>query len=673
MKKIDLHIHTVATVSDSPFTFDLSKLKEYVTKLEIDCIAITNHNCFDFNQFTLIREELDIVIFPGIEIDLEGGHLLLIADNTSVADINEFSSKCQLVTNKIQTNTDSLTLEEFKAIFPKLDQYLLIPHYQKKPIIRDEIISGLDTLITAGEVSSYKKFKSCIKDSDLLVPVIFSDSRYFSELRNFSTQQTYIDLEEVTLTGIKACLTDKQKVFLSKEEGNDFFQATDDGLKLSTALNIIIGGRSTGKTVTLNKIESTHENVKYIRQFSLLQNDEQKFEELLSRRHSSLTEDYLKEFKNAISAVINIDHKQNKVDIEKYLESLLKFAADNEKQDAFSKTTLFSENKFGTKDLTTLRKLINASKALRENLEYKKTINKHVSDRTLLSLEVDLMKEFIKIEEDNSKKDWINVLVHKIKDELRFRTSSTIPEDIDFYNILLENQKIKKFNALVKELQKDRIIDTKELRGFKIVASTKRFTNATHLKKVCSRQISLVDAYSKYNNPFTFLMALKQLDIADTELYKYFVDIEYKTLNKYGFQVSGGERSEFNLLHEINDALKHDMLLIDEPESSFDNIFLKSEVNEMLRDISKSIPVIIVTHNSTVGASIKPNYVACTERRLNEDKIEYNIYSGFPSDKELKSANGRVISNYEAMLNCLEAGDNEYKKRRTESYEILEN
>lgn len=363
----------------------------------------------------------------------------------------------------------------------------------------------------------------------------------------------------------------------------------------------------------------------------------------------------------------------NKIDIEKYLESLLKFAADNEKQDAFSKTTLFSENQFGTKDLSTLRKLVNASKTLRENLEYEEIINRHISDETLLDLEIDLMKEFISLEEDNSKKEWVNVLINKIKDELRFRTSSTIPEDIDFYNILLENQKIKKFNALVKELQKDRVIDTKELRGFKIVASTKRFANATHLKKVCNRQISLVDAYSKYNNPFAFLMALKQVDIAETELYKYFVDIEYKTLNKYGFQVSGGERSEFNLLHEINDALKHDMLLIDEPESSFDNIFLRSEVNEMLRDISKSIPVIIVTHNSTVGASIKPNYIACTERKLNQNEIEYNIYSGYPFDKELKSANGSIISNYEAMLNCLEAGDDEYKKRRTESYEILKN
>ncbi|MGQ1786903.1 MULTISPECIES: hypothetical protein [unclassified Saccharicrinis] len=46
MKKIDLHIHTVSTISDSYFEFDILKLKEYVQKLSLDCIAITNHNVF---------------------------------------------------------------------------------------------------------------------------------------------------------------------------------------------------------------------------------------------------------------------------------------------------------------------------------------------------------------------------------------------------------------------------------------------------------------------------------------------------------------------------------------------------------------------------------------------------------------------------------------------------
>ncbi|WBX72939.1 histidinol-phosphatase [Tenacibaculum pacificus] len=673
MKKIDLHIHTISTVSDYHFDFDLSKLKEYIEKLEIDCIAITNHNTFDFNQYNTIKDNLDIIVFPGIEIDLERGHLLVISDNDDLSEINDFSKKCKRVNNLIETKDDYITLDEFKDIFPNLDKYLVIPHYHKKPIIKPKVIEQIETLITAGEVSSYKKFKTCIKDSESLVPVIFSDSRYFSEMKNFSTQQTWVDLEEITLSGIKSCLTDKQKVFLTKEEGNEFFRATAEGLMLSTGLNVILGQRSTGKTVTLNKIHNTHENIKYIKQFSLLQDDAQKFEELLSRRHSSVSEDYLKEFKKVVDSVKDIDLKQNEVEIENYLNSLLKFASDNEKADAYSNTKLFSENHFGEKDLLGLKKLINATVALKENTEYKTIINRHLNAKSLESLELDLMKEYIEIEESNLKKDWVNTLITKVKDELRFRTSSSIPTDVDFYRTLIDNEKIKKFITIVNNIKSEKEIDKKEIRGFKIVASTKRFSNASHLKKVCSRQISLVPAFNKYHEPYSYLLALKKAEIEDTEIFKYFVDIEYKTLNKLGFPVSGGERSEFNLLHEINDALKHNMLLIDEPESSFDNIFLKNEVNELLRDISKSIPVIIVTHNSTVGASIKPNFIACTKREIVNGEIEYKTFSGFPADKQLKSVDGETIDNFEIMLNCLEAGQDEYNRRRNQAYEILKN
>jgi predicted metal-dependent phosphoesterase TrpH len=45
--------------------------------MELDCIAITNHNLFDKNQFETISATLKIPVLPGIEIDLEGGHILL--------------------------------------------------------------------------------------------------------------------------------------------------------------------------------------------------------------------------------------------------------------------------------------------------------------------------------------------------------------------------------------------------------------------------------------------------------------------------------------------------------------------------------------------------------------------------------------------------------------------
>ena len=47
MKKIDLHIHTLSTIKDKPFDFDLNKLQEYISVSHLDVIAITNHNIFD--------------------------------------------------------------------------------------------------------------------------------------------------------------------------------------------------------------------------------------------------------------------------------------------------------------------------------------------------------------------------------------------------------------------------------------------------------------------------------------------------------------------------------------------------------------------------------------------------------------------------------------------------
>jgi len=52
--------------------------------------------------------------------------------------------------------------------------------------------------------------------------------------------------------------------------------------------------------------------------------------------------------------------------------------------------------------------------------------------------------------------------------------------------------------------------------------------------------------------------------------------VDYKILNEYGLEVSGGQQAEYNLLSSIQNARNFDILLIDEPESLFDNIFLKT-------------------------------------------------------------------------------------------------
>ena len=136
------------------------------------------------------------------------------------------------------------------------------------------------------------------------------------------------------------------------------------------------------------------------------------------------------------------------------------------------------------------------------------------------------------------------------------------------------------------------------------------------------------------------------------------------------FDVSGGERSEFRLLQEIADAKQYDMLLIDEPESSFDNLFLNNEVNELIREISETVPVVLVTHNNTVGASIKPDFVIYTKKVVQRDRVRYEHYSGFPSDRFLTALDGSKTKNFEIIMNCLEAGEVAYSEIG-HRYEIL--
>lgn len=670
MKKIDLHTHTVSSISDKDFNFSLEKVSEYVEKLKIDALAITNHNLFDLGQYFRIKESLDITVFPGIEIDLERGHILLITEDEEFETVR-FFEKCKMVSDLIKDKEDYLSLDQFHTIFPELDKYLVIPHYDKKPIIKDEIISAINTNISAGEVTSISKFKRAFKNEEGLVPVLFSDIRFHTQLETFPTRHTFVDLEEITLTGIKSCLFDRNRISLTKEDGNEFFQATDDGLMLSTKLNIILGERSSGKTFTLNKISASAGNVKYIKQFSLLQNDEEKFNENNRIRLSLIHHNYLDEFRKIIEDVSQVDLQQNHIDIENYLESLLKFASENEKKDLYSKCILFNQDTFLIEDISNLKELINSVINLIENKEYQDIIIKHLSQTDLKNLAVELIEKEIKANEEIQQKKWLNTLINDIKRELRIKTTGTFVEEINLNKIALDQMKVVKFEEVTEMLKNRKQIDKEDLGKFSVITSTEPIGGASDLQKIGRDKKTYSTAFKHYNNPYKYLLKLKGLEVEDANLYKFFIKIDSITYNQDGFRVSGGERSEFNLIHEIKDATKYDMLLIDEPESSFDNNFLNKEINAIIKHISTLMPVVVVTHNSTVGASIKPNYLAITQKKLENKKIMYRIFTGYPHDKELFCSDGKKIQNFDALLNCLEAGVKAYNERKDQTYDIL--
>jgi hypothetical protein len=672
MKKIDLHVHTISTISDRDFTFCMDTLKRYVTDANLDAIAITNHNMFDAQQFRALKELLQIAVFPGIEINLDDGHILLMSDGSNVED---FESRSNEVFRRISQG-GSITVGDLKDIYGNLQNYLIIPHYDKDPSIRGQTLEDLLSYVTAGEVDSAKKFIRAIKDETKLTPVLFSDVRMSDGLSSLPIRQTFLDCGELTFSAIRACLGDKGKVSLSEDEGNSLFQILNDGQRMSTGLNVLLGDRSTGKTYTLDKINDVFEGVKYIEQFSLVQRDdaayEREFKNEVQRKRSRFIDGYLSPFKAVLDDVMNVDLEGNERSVENYISTLLKSAEEADRRDAYSKVALFNETAFPIRDDKVLKDLIASVRQVIENIEYKEIIEKHIDILSLKKLACELIELLWSKALENKKRQFLNGLIKDIKESLKMRTSAIQVDDVDLYRISMETRKVGRFSDIVNSLRKESVIFEENIQGFRVIASKGPFTKAGEILSASGVKTTFRDALKEYGNPYRYLQALiSDGNLARSELYKLFAKIEYKILNRDGFEVSGGERSEFRLLQEIKDAQNYDILLIDEPESSFDNMFLKSDVNQIIREISKFMPVVVVTHNNTVGASIGADYLLYASKEVESGKVTYRIYSGYPTDKTLKSIDGRSIKSHKIILNSLEAGRETYESRRC-GYEAIE-
>lgn len=672
MKKIDLHIHTVPTISDSPFVFSLDTFKRYVAEASLDAVAITNHDIFDGTQFREIKKALDITVFPGIEVKLGKGHVLIISDGSNLDD---FETRTNLVSKKITKIGDSISVEELEKIFGDLGNYLVIPHYDKSPSIAGDTLEKIKPYVSAGEVDSAKKFIRAIKDETKFTPVLFSDVRIKDDLAKLPTRQTYIDGGELTLTAIKSSLRDKAKVTLSENDGNNLWQIFEDGQKLSTGLNILLGERSSGKTYTLNKISSTIENVKYIKQFSLVQQNEASYEREFNndveKKRSCFIDEYLSGLKSVLDSIMSIDLGANDRQMEQYIATILKSAEDADRRDAFSKTALFGDVDFPIGQTNTLKDLIESVRQVIENVEYKTIIEKHLDMVSLKNLACELIELLWNKALEDKKKKLVNELVRDVKQILKRRTSAVQVEDVDLYKISMDRKRVERFRGIVKSLKREAVVSEENIQGFRIEAKKEPFAGAGEIKKASGVNTAFSDAFREYDEPYKYLrVLLSNENLTRSELYKLFVKISYQILNKDGFEVSGGERSEFRLLQEITDAQNYDVLLIDEPESSFDNLFLKSDVNQILKEISKSMPVVVVTHNSTVGASVGADYLLYARKELEQGKPVYRLYSGYPADKALCSTDGKTISSHGIVMDSLEAGIDAYNGRR-QRYEAI--
>lgn len=675
MKAVDLHIHTVKSISDSQFTFSMESLINYVDSMKLDIVGITNHNLFDIEQFNHICDRLDVKVLPGIEINFEGGHLLLLSENEELED---FSKKCKKVEEKIGSPSDNIDKNELVEIFVDLGKYLLIPHNPKKPKVPIQVINEMDKYIDAIEVSSIKDFLREHNNNDDFVPVWFSDIRISNNLDTKKRGRIYLDIDNDSLKSIKLALSDKNKVKLTIDESNSLFPINNESFQVSTGLNVLLGARSSGKSYFLNEVESTNENVKYIRQFSLLdkQNlDNKEFDVRLSNENSVQAEKMFIDFKNLIEEISSIDFKKIKKNVDDYVESLLKFANEEERRDVFSKSKLYTQNLYPIKEIKSIDKLINSIENLIINKEYKKIIESHLNIIDLKNLVIELSKLAKSRCKENIIRQKANEIIEDVKPNLEIKTVSNKIIDVDLKEYLSSQSKIEKFNDICELVKKERTVELDKIGKFTLIMKTGYYKNVTEIKKHTNRKIALSDIFNySYKDGYEYLQKLSEVNIPKVDYWKYYVNVKFDIINELKLSASGGERTEYNLLNEIKSANNYDILLIDEPESSFDNRFLNEEVNTLIKDISKKIPVILATHNNAMGLSINPDYILYTKRESSNGDIEFKIYSGNIASKKLTCFENEddTVETYEILMDSLEAGEDAYKERE-KTYELHKN
>lgn len=667
MKKIDFHIHTAVTIKDDDFKFDLNILKKYINDKELDIIAITNHNYFDKTQFDIIKQNIDIEVFPGMEIDIENSHLLIIGNRNK---IDELSTASGVLNTKILDENSYITFDEFKMILPNYKDYLLIPHFMKKPKMQETTIRKFDGLIKCGEVPNSKKFLKVIKDNSKLIPVVFSDYRP-DEKNPFPNRYTYIDTNEIGFDTVKCTIEDRNKVFVTKGKESNEIEYLPDGSTISSKLNIIMGTRTSGKTYNIKKIKDTFdsENCLYIPQFSLIGDaEDKKFTTLIKNECTQKADEFYNRFKPMVKKILSFNIKDIDELIEEQLDSLKEYAR-NFDIDEFSKTKIFSEVNYYIDEKCEAGELINALKKIYINNWKSEIVDKYIEREKIKELLCILIEERKKEKNVIELQKETNILVAKIKKLLDKESSANAPDSMDLITAFKYKKIIEKVNDIFSNIKAEREIDTQKLPLFDVSLKSRGFENATELKDKLKTKMPFKESFDNYYNNddlYGFVWDLNNKGLSIDQISYSILNIEYEVKNEIGEEPSGGEKAEFNLLKEIKNASKYDILLIDEPEASFDNPFISENIVDMIRKISQKTTVCITTHNSTLAMMLNPDKIIFTENK----KGNHKVYYGAMGDKVFKSALGEEIISYDKVLEVLEAGKDVYKEKgnRYESF-----
>lgn len=685
MNRIDFHIHTVGTTSDSNgFDFDIDVLKDYVERAHLAAVAITNHNGFYRDNYDQVLGALDIAVFPGAEINvtkLSGfGHVIIVADP---ADIDDFASGMATLAGECPGKDDHVSWDRVVELFPKISKWLVIPHYKKSKKLDSATLSHIrnTTGYDALEVTNVKKWLVERDGADAPL-VVFSDCRPGlrmpdedpdDNVRRYAYGYTYLQCEEMSFGSVKAAFANVNNVAIFPTDRD--FEILPEALPASRRMNVILGERSSGKTFTLKRILDAYEpeDRLYIEQFEITNKAKKDvFDKDVAEEDRVFFDNYFKALQDAINLYTQFDLGSCEDAVRAYCTALIQYAAAP--TDRYSERPIYNAEGFAYEESDAVEasdvKLRKAARVLAGGGKRSDVVKEFVDPDILMALDSRLRELMRQARTDRWQKEQCDAAVAAIKQELSKKSARKPLPQVDqlreyFKYCYRERRLAKVLEAFETPL------DLKSDEEYKYLKKRTRqmFSNATDARKECGLALpNGTDVAGLFGARATALKRLAVIRGFDTmiqaEACRLLFNIKSRIVLNDGSNaaLSGGQRAEYLLLHRIAGAAGKDVVLIDEPESSFDNPFLNHDVITLLNDVAEHATVFLVTHNNTLGVSLLPDRVIYTERT---ESGEYRVYSGELSATKLIDAYGNDCDRKEVMLDTMEAGRIAYLNRRT--------
>lgn len=672
VKRIDFHIHTISSKKDYEFEFSLEWLRDYVSKAKLDAIAITNHDLFDKENYLEIKrslEKLNCKVYPGMELSLEAGHVNIVFDTTETENLSSFSSWIER--NKSDPNS-IISVAEFTENMENWSDGIYIFELGKSNSLN--VPEELNNIIAVGGVSNQLKFQSILLKDDELAPVLFSDAHATekdsdnqrNDIDSLKQKNTFLQIDNCSFEEIKNCISDKRKTAVNSDLLSDVFEINSH--RVSTGLNLIVGKRGTGKTYFLEKIKKEYptDEVYEIAQFET-SNSEEFIEKHRKSQGLKAFENwknkYLTQFE-AIKKYLNSSDDNLMKNIENYLDSLKVFAKDTANSKSSSKYKLTKEATFEVVPIDSLTKYLESLQEIIVDDEFWGYLSEPEQKKEIfIESYKELRTAYIKNAQEADLKERVNEIIEDVKSISRSRTGISKVEDFNFSHAMIKVKTEEAINSFLEEIIKEEVIKSETLHGYKIVVKASPYDGAQQFRKFHSINEAvdeeLIIPY-KDKDYITFLNNLKQKNFYNSSnLEEYFMHLEVDLLDSYGTPASGGQAVGFALILRLEEAKEKPLILIDEPEASLDNDYLKNELINAIKNLKNYSTVFVITHNSTLGTLLEPDYLIVTQKNSNND---YQVLTGAYSSKII-SNNSEKLDSYDLFVEAMEAGIETYKEK----------